>query len=69
MPKLFQKLQKEEHSQIFSEATITLIPNPDKNATKSEKSQANITDEHRHKNPQEDTNKQNPRTYLKDHTT
>ena len=40
------------------EATITLIPKPGKDATKKKKEkkkkrklQANITDEHRHKNP------------------
>ena len=32
-------------------ATITLIPKPDKEATKKRKLQANITDEHRCKNP------------------
>ena len=31
----------------FYEATITLIPKPDKDATKKRKLQANITDEHR----------------------
>ena len=36
----------------FYEATITLIPKPDKDAThKKRKLQANITDEHRCKNP------------------
>ena len=44
----------------FYEATITLIPKPDKDITKKRKLQANITDEHRCKNPQQNTSKQNP---------
>ena len=48
----------------FYEATITLIPKPDKDATKKKgKLQANITDEHRCKNPQQNSSKQNPTTY------
>ena len=42
---------------------------PNTNATKKKrKLQANITDEHRCKNPQQNSSKQNPTTYLKDHT-
>ena len=41
------------------EATITLIPKPDKDVT-NRKLQTNITDEHRCKNPQQNTSKQNP---------
>ena len=44
----------------FYEATITLIPKPDKDVTKKENYKANITDEHRWKNPQQNTSKQNP---------
>ena len=44
----------------FYEATITLIPKPEKDVTKERKPQANITDEHRCKNPQQNTSKQNP---------
>ena len=44
----------------FYEATITLIPKPDKDVTKKRKLQANITDKHRCKNPQQNTTKQNP---------
>ena len=44
----------------FYEATITLIPKPDKDVTKKRKLQTNITDEHRCKNPQQNTSKQNP---------
>ena len=47
----------------FYEATITLIPKPDKDATQKRNLQANINDEHRCKNPQQDSSKQNPTTY------
>ena len=36
---------------VLLKATITLIPKPNKDATKKRKLQANITDEHRCKNP------------------
>ena len=48
--KLFQKIAEGKPPNSFYEATIILIPRPDKDATKKRKLQANITDEHRCKN-------------------
>ena len=54
--KLLQKISSEETlSSSFHEANITLIPKSDKNITKKEK--ANITDEYRCKNLQQNSSK------------
>ena len=62
--KLFQKTEEEgTFPKSFSEATITLMPKPDKDTTKKKKkSQANIF-EYRCKNPQQNISKLNPTTH------
>ena len=66
--KLFQKIAEEgTHFQTDS----TRAPSPDtktKDNTQKRKLQANITDEHRCKNPQQNFSKQNSATYQKAHT-
>ena len=58
--KLFQNVAEQgTFPNSFYKATIILIPKPDKDVTKK-KLQANITDEHRCKNLQQNTSKQNP---------
>ena len=67
--KFFQKMSEEGTlPNSFYEATITLIPEPDKDNTKKRKLQANITDEHRRKNPIQNFSKRNSATHQKAHT-
>ena len=50
--KLFQKIAEDgKLPYSYYEATITLIPKPDKDATKKENYRPIFTDEHRCKNP------------------
>ena len=59
--KLFQNIAEGETlPNSFYEATITLVPKTRQRCHKKRKLQANITDEHRCKNPQQNTCKQNP---------
>jgi len=68
--KLFQKIAEEgKLPNLFYKVTIILMAKPDKEAIikkkrkKERKLQANITDEHRCKNPQQNSSKQNPTTH------
>ena len=57
---ILKKNRKGTLPSSFYKATITLIPN--KRYHNKRKLQANITDEHRHKGPQDNTSKLNPTT-------
>ena len=62
--KLFQKIAEGgKVPNSFYEATITLMPKPDRDATKKENYGHFITDEQRRKNPQQNSSKPNPTTY------
>ena len=54
------------------QSQLTLLgyhyPKPDKDITKKRKLEANSTSEHRHKNPQQNTSKQNLIIHQNDHT-
>lgn len=53
---LFQKTEKEGiFPKSFYKAGVTLIPKTEKDITKKRKLQNNIPDEHRSKNPQQNT--------------
>ena len=66
--KFFQKvLEKGTLPNSFYKATVALIPKTRQRKHTEKKLQANITDEHRCKNPQQNFSKQNSATHQKAH--
>ena len=64
--KLFQKVEEGGIlPKTVYDATITLIPKPDKDTTKKSKLSPNIIDEYRCKNSQQNLSQPNPTTYQK----
>ena len=66
LTRLLLKLLKIQQREEYSQTCLGGHHNPDtktKDITKKRKLQTNITDEHRCKNPQQNTSKQNPTTY------
>ena len=66
--KLFQKVEERTLPKTFCVATITLIPKPDRDTTKKRKLSANIIDEYRCKNSQQNLRQPNSTTYQKNYT-
>ena len=67
--KLFQEIAEVSAlPNSFYRTTVTLIRKPGKTTHTQKKLEANITDEHRCKNPQENFSKQNSATHQKAHT-
>ena len=64
--KTYEPIPKAEEGTLpntFYEATITLITKTRQRYHKKRKLQVNITDEHRHRNTQQNTSKLNPTIY------